>query len=364
MLSLNSMLPLNPMLRIRAVGVALSIAMGSIEVMAIVMQSLVMDRPVAATSIVNMCVSTGVSLAIGQLVLTPFLHKGLGSWISWAAALAGMLAYGVIDTVAAMTMENMSVFPIGRSLLVFGVRLAGNVFWMFGIWLMMTLFVLSQHRVAEERQRALMLERAQFETRLSFLESQINPHFLFNALNTVASLIVLERAPDARSAVVDLGHLLRRSLNGEGNPLATLADEIAAAKAYLTIEKLRFADRLAVAWDIQPGLETTTLPRFSLQPLIENVVKHAVAHAPGEVHARISAHYGADGVEIAVWNDGIAGTAPDTGIAETGVGLRNLRQRLDLLYGGGATMTVLRPAGDEFECRLTVPVETLREAAQ
>lgn len=354
----------NPYLRIRAFGLILSLLMGIVQLLATIMLMAFHGGALTFDDMFKLTLNTLISLAAGQLVLTVFIHRGIESVLAWLAAIGGMLVYGVVDTLMVTLLEQGSLPQLSRLLLIFGIRMTANVLWMYGVWLGATLFMLSQQRVAEERQRALMLERAQFETRLSFLESQINPHFLFNALNTVASLIVLERAPDARSAVVDLGHLLRRSLNGEGNPLATLADEIAAAKAYLTIEKLRFADRLAVAWDIQPGLETTTLPRFSLQPLIENVVKHAVAHAPGEVHARISAHYGADSVEIAVWNDGIAGTAPDTGIAETGVGLRNLRQRLDLLYAGAATMTVLRPASDEFECRLTVPVETLREAAQ
>ena len=356
--------PLNPVLRIRSFGLALTVIMGGVQALAMLMMSQVVESPIPMTTIVNVSVSTVVSLVIGQLVLTPFLHHGLESWTGWAAAIAGMTAYGVIDTVAVAIVEESTLLPIGRGLLIFGVRMTGNVLWMFGIWLVVILFMLSQQRVAEERQRALMLERAQFETRLSFLESQINPHFLFNALNTVASLIVLERAPDARSAVVNLGHLLRRSLNGEGNPLATLADEIAAAQAYLTIEKLRFADRLAVEWDIQPGLEMTTLPRFSLQPLIENVVKHAVAHAPGAVHARISARHSHDDVEISVWNDGIAGTTRETDIAETGVGLRNLRQRLDLLYAGHAAMRVRRPAAGEFECHLILPGEVMMEAAQ
>lgn len=354
----------NPYVRIRAFGLMLSLLMGMVQLLASFMINAFHGGALTTDDVFKLALNTLISLAAGQLVLTVFIHRGIESVLAWIAALAGMLVYGVVDTLMVTLLEQGSLPQFSRLTLIFGIRMTSNVLWMYGVWLGAALFMLSQQRVAEERQRTLMLERAQFETRLSFLESQINPHFLFNALNTVASLIVLDRAPDARAAVVHLGHLLRRSLNGEGNPLATLADEIAAAQAYLTIEKLRFADRLAVEWDIQSGLEATTLPRFSLQPLVENVIKHAVAHAPGAVHARIAARYGSDGVEVSVWNDGVAGTAHGTGIAETGVGLRNLRQRLDLLYAGEATMTVRRPANGEFECRLTVPVEVLREAAQ
>jgi sensor histidine kinase YesM len=354
----------NPYLRIRAFGLILSLLMGVVQLLASIMLMAYHDGEFTLHDLFKLSLNTLFSLAAGQLVLTVFIHRGLESALAWLAAIGGMLVYGVVDTLIVTLLEQASLPQASQLLLIFGIRMTSNVLWMYGVWLGATLFMLSQQRVAEERQRALMLERAQFETRLSFLESQINPHFLFNALNTVASLIVLERAPDARSAVVDLGHLLRRSLNGEGNPLATLADEIAAAKAYLTIEKLRFADRLAVEWDIQPGLEMTTLPRFSLQPLIENVVKHAVAHAPGVVHARISARHRHDDIEISVWNDGIAGTTCEANIAETGVGLRNLRQRLDLLYAGHAAMSVRRLAAGEFECHLILPGEVMMEAAQ
>lgn len=354
----------NPNLRIRAFGLILSLLMGAVQTFATLMITTLHSGTVSVDAFLTLFLSTLFALCVGQLVLTVFIRRGLESILAWLAAIAGMLVYGVFDTAMVALVEQKTLMPLARGLLIFGIRMTANVLWMYGVWLGATLFLLSQQRVAEERQRTLMLERAQFETRLSFLESQINPHFLFNALNTVASLIVLDRAGDARTAIIHLGHLLRRSLNGEGNPLATLADEIEAAKAYLTIEKLRFADRLAVEWDIQAGLEDTSLPRFSLQPLIENVVKHAVAHVDGEVQARICARRGPGRVEISVWNDGIAGTAQGADVLETGVGLRNLRQRLHLLYAGQAVMTVRRPATDEFECRLTVPVEILREAAE
>lgn len=345
-------------------GLVLSMVMALVQVMAMLMLPAVTGNPLNVDGLVTLAFGTMFGLVVGQVVLTFFLRNGIESFGAWLAALAGMIAYGVFDTCMAAWIEQTSLLPLSRGLLIFGIRLTANVMWMYGIWLGVALFLLSQQKVAEERQRSLMLERTHLETRLSFLESQINPHFLFNALNTVASLIVLDRSTDARIAVVHLGHLLRRSLNGEGSPLASLADEIEAARAYLTIEKLRFTDRLRVDWDIEAGLNDVTLPRFSLQSLIENVVKHGVAHADGEVRARIMARHTPGGVEISVWNDGLDGAAEDTGVSEAGVGLRNLRQRLDLLYAGRAFMTIHGPQGGEFECRLKLPAETLMKAAE
>lgn len=355
----------NPYLRIRAFGLILSLLMGFVQILASLMIMTYHGGEFTLHDLFKLSLNTSFSLAAGQLVLTVFIHRGLESVLAWIAAVGGMLVYGVFDTLMVTLIEQGSLPQLSQLLLIFGIRMTANVLWMYGVWLGVTLFMLSQQRVAEERQRALILERAHFETRLSFLESQINPHFLFNALNTVASLIVLERAPDARNAVIHLGHLLRRSLNGEGSPLATLDDEIEAARAYLAIEKLRFADRLDVEWNIAPGLGGIHLPRFSLQPLVENVVKHGVAHALAPVKARITINSGPSGIAISVWNDGL----PDRPAAadpqrRPGVGLRNLEQRLHLLFAGEASLETDRPEPGAFECRVTLPLPALREAAE
>ncbi|GLK50533.1 sensor histidine kinase [Maricaulis virginensis] len=352
-------------LKIRVFGLVLSTLMALVQILAMLMLPQITGNPLNTNGLVTLGFGTVFGLVVSQIVLTFFLRHGIESIGAWLAAFAGMLAYGLFDTVVAAWIEQSSLLPLSRGLLIFGVRLTANVLWMYGVWLGVTLFLLSQHHVAEERQRVLMLERAQFETRLSFLESQINPHFLFNALNTVASLIVLERAPDARHAVIHLGHLLRRSLNGEGSPLATLNDEIDAAKAYLAIEKLRFSDRLNVDWFVEPGLGEVTLPRFSLQPLVENIVKHGVAHALAPVNARIRINSTPRGVMICIWNDGLP-DAPRLADPKrhSGVGLRNLEQRLHLLFAGEASLEAGRPDAGTFECRLTLPFPVLREAAE
>ncbi|MEP3072637.1 histidine kinase [Maricaulis sp.] len=343
----------------------LVVVLGLAQLLSLVVLPLLLDVHITRVTYLKIIASVSFGIVVEQACFTVFVRRGLKSKLAWLAAAAGLLAYAGFDSIVSFLTKETEPLTLELVLLYFSLSLTGNTIWTYGIWLGASLFMLSQHQVAEEQQKNLMLERAHFETRLSFLESQINPHFLFNALNTVASLIVLERAPDARNAVIHLGHLLRRSLNGEGSPLATLDDEIEAARAYLAIEKLRFADRLDVEWNIAPGLGGIHLPRFSLQPLVENVVKHGVAHALAPVKARITINSGPSGIAISVWNDGL----PDRPAAadpqrRPGVGLRNLEQRLHLLFAGEASLETDRPEPGAFECRVTLPLPALREAAE
>lgn len=355
----------NPVLKIRLFGVILVVVLGLVQLLSLVVLPHLLDVYITRVTYLKIIASVSFGIVVQQACFTVFVRRGLKSKQAWLAAAAALLAYAGFDSIVSFLTKETEPLTLELILLYFSLSLTGNTIWTYGIWLGASLFMLSQHHVAEERQRVLMLERAQFETRLSFLESQINPHFLFNALNTVASLIVLERAPDARHAVIHLGHLLRRSLNGEGSPLATLNDEIDAAKAYLAIEKLRFSDRLNVDWFVEPGLGEVTLPRFSLQPLVENIVKHGVAHALAPVNARIRINSTPRGVMICIWNDGLP-DAPRLADPKrhSGVGLRNLEQRLHLLFAGEASLEAGRPDAGTFECRLTLPFPVLREAAE
>lgn len=355
----------NPILRIRVFGLLLVGGLCITQLLSLVVLPRLVTIDVPPVQMAKIVASVCFGMVLEQACFTAFVRRGLTSKLAWFCATLGMIGYAAFDTAVTVHIHNEGPISINRTLLYFSLSLTGNTIWTYGIWLSVSLFMLSQHQVAEERQKNLMLERAQFETRLSFLESQINPHFLFNALNTVASLIVLDRAPDARNAVIHLGHLLRRSLNGEGSPLATLDEEIDAARAYLAIEKLRFADRLNVEWQIAPGVGGTPLPRFSLQPLVENVVKHGVAYALAPIKAVITIDNAPAGIIISVWNDGLPDTPDAIPLARrSGVGLHNLEQRLHLLFAGDASLETDRPEPGVFECRVTLPHPALREAAE
>ncbi|HRO88403.1 MAG TPA: histidine kinase [Chiayiivirga sp.] len=185
-------------------------------------------------------------------------------------------------------------------------------------------------RARQREREAEQLQAALVESRLELLTSQLNPHFMFNALNSIAELV--HHDPDAADRMlVGLGELLRSSLEHQSTPWVPLRDELALLRHYLDIEKVRLGERLQVDWSVAPGLESAPVPPLALQPLAENAIVHALSLriSPGRlgVDARI------DGGDLVVE------IADDGGHREStvhhGNGLSNLRARLRHLYGEG-----------------------------
>jgi sensor histidine kinase YesM len=184
-------------------------------------------------------------------------------------------------------------------------------------------------------------ERQASEARLAVLSTQIQPHFLFNSLNTIAAAV--PRHPEqAETMIVDLATLLRYSLDRDPAGLVALREELQIAQAYLQIEERRFADRLVVATDIDPTVLQVGIPPFVLQPLLENAVRHGLAPASGPCQLRISAQRVGKSVEIRIEDNGVGADAE----VVPGVGLSNVGDRLRQHFGvrGGLTLTP-RPGG-------------------
>ncbi len=213
---------------------------------------------------------------------------------------------------------------------------------------------LGREREAAERQsREALLEQQITEAELRALRAQIHPHFLFNALNTVADQIV--RNPQrAETMTLRLANVFRHLLAHSARPLTTIRDEVEFLRAYLHIEEARFGDRLEVRIEVEPGVEDEMAPSLILQPLVENALKHGLGPKPGPGRLWISAKAEADGVRMVVEDDGMG--PGRKGAAESeGMGLRNVADRLETLYrdrasvrmeereGGGTRVTVRIP---------------------
>ena len=154
----------------------------------------------------------------------------------------------------------------------------------------------------ETGQQQAQLETMLKESELEMLKSQINPHFIFNSLNSIASLTIT--APNqAREMVVKLSDFLRYSLGKENHQLNTVEEEIANLMLYLEIEKVRFGDRLNVLADIDKSLWHLTLPNLILQPLIENSVKHGIYESLENVTIRVTAKYENDVLRVFMTNE-------------------------------------------------------------
>jgi LytS/YehU family sensor histidine kinase len=195
----------------------------------------------------------------------------------------------------------------------------------------------AEARKREQEAAELALHSAQLEThlteaRLRVLQSQINPHFLFNAFNTISAFT--ETNPKtARRMMARLGALLRSSLDHAGRQEVTLAEELLFLDDYLTIERLRFEDRLTVEIKVEDSVRGAVVPSFVLQPLVENAIRHGTGALLRTGSVRLSARPAGDRLILEVEDDGVGLPGGWRLEDHAGVGLSNIARRLEELYG-------------------------------
>src|SRR5215472_7074485 len=209
-----------------------------------------------------------------------------------------------------------------------------------------------RRRVAEMEalRLALVAQVAQFRA----LRSQLNPHFLFNCMNSPRELID-EDSDRAKQVVSRLSDLLRYALRADRVETVSLKEELRAVEYYLSLEKVRFEERLRVNFDIDPTTLEAKLPPMLLQTLAENGVKHGIAQLPAGGNLSIVAHVLDGSLRISVTNSGTLSRATD---GSSGVGLENARERLRLIYGDSASLKVT-PLGDANVCAaVVIPVSS------
>ena len=202
--------------------------------------------------------------------------------------------------------------------------------------------------------RATQLERSLAEARLLALRYQVNPHFLFNALNSAITLVRHEPAR-ATPFLYRLADFLRVALRADRNLTVPLSEEVERLRAYLDVEKVRFEERLDVSLDFPAEFGQCEVPELILQPLVENAVKHGMRQPAKTYHLRLHARREGDHLQIEVANTGRLATGPDPGKGTGHTGLNNLRERLQLLYQERANLT-LTEADGWVVARLSLPV--------
>jgi hypothetical protein len=200
-------------------------------------------------------------------------------------------------------------------------------------WLGLYVVIKYQQRLRQQTEAALVARVAAHEAQLRMLRYQLNPHFLFNTLNAISTLILDRDTGTAHRMVQGLSGFLRHSLDNDPVERVTLDEELAALELYLGIEAVRFADRLQLEYAIAPDCRSALLPSLLLQPVVENAIKHAVARRIEGGRVRLSAHRDADQLCLRVTDDG-PGSADGPPVPPgNGVGLTNTRDRLRVLYG-------------------------------
>lgn len=298
-------------------------------------------------------VLTGILLAV---IAGPRAEKS--DWARNLALVLGALAIGPVTQYAEEFWPSVLAgfapesYPFVIYLFQFG--------WALPLW-GLTQALLGYHFATMEQARAVA--RAQslaYDAQLKMLHYQINPHFLFNTLNAISTLVLEKRNEQAESMLLKLAGFLRYSLDRQPTEMAGLTAELDAQRKYLEIERTRFDDRLKVTFSIEPGLEGAQLPSLILQPIMENAIKYAIAPRTDGGAIDVSAFRDGDLLRIRVDDDGPGLPPEGDPRRRRGVGLANARERLELIYGDRAGLTAQNREPTGCRVEIWLPLEEER----
>ena len=224
-------------------------------------------------------------------------------------------------------------------------------------------------QIEEQNDQLLRLENQATQAQLAMLRYQLNPHFLFNTLNSISTLVLLKQTEPANAMLSRLSSFLRYTLVNEPTGRVTVAQEVETLKLYLGIERMRFEERLRTAFRIDPVTENALLPSLLLQPLVENAIKYAVSPQESGAEITIAAQLVGSNLRITVSDTGpglpngpagnrFAGVTFDGGEpVSTGVGLANIRDRLAQAYGEDHRFETMEPPEGGFAVLIEIPFE-------
>ena len=214
-----------------------------------------------------------------------------------------------------------------------------------------------------DRARRLELRESRLEAQLTranleALRLEIQPHFLFNTLNTIGALIRRKSVDRALEMLVGVSELLRETLDHRRGHLSTVEAEVDFVRRYVDLYRVRFSDRLTVAFAVDPHALSCRIPTFVLQPLVENAFRHGVARQVSPCHVEIGAQLEQGTLRLWVADDG-PGVAPDfDAAARSGTGISNVRSRLECLFGPAAYLTVCARETGGTLAEITIPMAT------
>ncbi|MEO8455417.1 MAG: histidine kinase [Sphingomicrobium sp.] len=301
--------------------------------------------------------ATGYSLTLLIASLYRRLIKMKPIWtmvLSLATVILAASAFSVIETWSVATFLKPQLRPagigyFGAILLNFALLAAWTALY-YGI----NYFLLLEEQI-EQREK---LESQASTAQLAMLRYQLNPHFLFNTLNSISTLVLLKQTERANAMLARLSSFLRYTLVNEPAAKVTLAQEVETLKLYLEIEKMRFEDRLRPHFRIEPETIGARLPSLLLQPLIENAIKYAVTASETGADIWITAKREAHAVRIEVADNGNGEGTEFAASPSTGVGLANIRDRLSQAYGAAHRFETKKNDKGGFSVIIEIPHET------
>lgn len=226
-------------------------------------------------------------------------------------------------------------------------------------WATLYLIINYSLMIQNEREKALAATSMAHQAQLKMLRYQLNPHFLFNTLNAISSLVLTKRYEQANNMLEKLSGFLRYSLVNQPTQKTTFEQELHALKLYLEIERVRFQKRLKVDFKIEKDAKSALMPSLLLQPLIENAIKYAIAPSEKGGTIVVSGHCEGDQLVLKVRDNGpgMGNTKGQDESQSSGVGLANIKARLEQLYGDRQSFTLgnVKPTG--LEATIIIPCE-------
>jgi hypothetical protein len=290
----------------------------------------------------------------------------------WSLAIHGLVA--TLITTLFIVLQGARLVLVNHLPFSFLPVVINDLRWMRGWSLLPSLYYLAlilalyawgfyrEWRAGQRLTSELRVANAQLETRLvraslDALKMQLHPHFLFNTLNSITSLIRNGRTQEAEDIVAGLGELLRRALDHRQEARDVLERELDFLRRYLEIESIRFQDRLTVEWAISPKCLRALVPSLILQPLVENAMKHGISKDPDARVLRIAAERDGTRLLLTVYNDGPA--LPGDEELTHGIGIQNTIARLNMLYGDDARLRLRDQPPRGVRAEIIIPFQTL-----
>jgi two-component system LytT family sensor kinase len=228
-----------------------------------------------------------------------------------------------------------------------------STFVLYATVLLVSYMLDSRERLALQQAEAARLNEQLLKAQLSSLRRQIEPHFLFNTLNSIAGLVREKRNDAAVTMIVELSDFLRRVLDDSNRQQVPLAEELEFTRKYLDIQKIRFVERLQCSMTVPGELLPAQVPMLILQPIVENAIKHGIAKRDQGGAIRILASRSNGMLTLSVYNDGPGLSA--NGQIHSGIGITNMRTRLHSLYGDNFTFNMQNQSPGGVEVSVSVP---------
>ncbi len=303
--------------------------------LAVLYRQLISRRPLVTWGVTGLV----LTLAVG-------LHAFIDAWVIWLYR---------PESEANFTQLFIGVFYLDATLL--------------GSWTALYYAINFFLQVEEQNDQLIRLENQATSAQLAMLRYQLNPHFLFNTLNSISTLVLLKQTEPANAMLSRLSSFLRYSLSNEPTGRVTVAEEVETLKLYLGIERMRFEERLRTTFEIDPASEAGLMPSLLLQPLVENSIKYAVTPQESGAEITIATQLVGPNLRITVSDTGpglqseatgnrMNGVSFDGGDpVSTGVGLTNTRDRLVQAYGDQHRFEIIDPPDGGFAVQIEIPFE-------